>query len=263
MQRVTVGWLCKKVRAFTLIELLVVIAIIGILAAMLLPALNRARQRANAANCLGTMHQWALALNMYNDDWNDYYPYVGDANDPCDAGDTWAWYNILPPYIGQKTLCQLYNAGTPPTPRTGRSIWICPSATNVTVNPTLSTPYFCYALNLCTHESGATHNIFRRTEFVAPSTTFVFCEEVEDTYSETSGRYCGAKHSGGSNFVFGDGHAEWLGFQYFCRAQNATGNSCPGFAGSIAWTDSTSAGDWNSAITWHWWPFQGAAVASH
>jgi prepilin-type N-terminal cleavage/methylation domain-containing protein/prepilin-type processing-associated H-X9-DG protein len=265
MQRVTGSWQIKKGRAFTLIELLVVIAIIGILAAMLLPALNKARQKANQANCLGTMHQWGLALNMYNDDWNDYYPYVGTAGDPCTPENTeWAWYNVLPPYIGQKTLCQLYAAGNPPTPRTGRSIWICPSATNVTVRPTSSNPYFCYSLNVSTHSSsGGTHVIFKRDRMVAPSTTIVFCEEVEDNFSETTGQYCGAKHNGGSNFVFGDAHAEWLPFTSYCRASNVTGpGPCSG-PGNFPWTDSSAAGDWNASIVYHWWFFKGAAIASN
>lgn len=260
MRKMIVSWLRRKARAFTLIELLVVIAIIGILAGMLLPALTKAREKANAAKCLSNMHQWGLALNMYNDDWHEYYPYVGDAAGVCDPADSWAWYNVLPPYIGQKTLCQLYNA-TPPTPPTPRvnSIWICPSATNKTVSPTMSQPYFCYALSVGTHESGNTHVVFRRDRMVAPSSTMVFSEEVEDTFSETYGRYVGAKHSGGGNFVFGDGHAEWLSFQSYCTKDNAMPCNRP-----TSSTDSGTGpnGDWNAAVQYHWWFFPGAANAA-
>ena len=152
-----------KGRAFTLIELLVVIAIIAILAAILLPALAKAKQRAQQTGCLSSMRQWGLAIQMYCPDNNEGIPRDGMGSDgeypstttynsqptgnPYDAN---AWFNLLPSFVGERNLSDyctdLKNArGTDPAkaasympfPGGMGPVWECTAASMGSSSPPL------------------------------------------------------------------------------------------------------------------------------
>jgi prepilin-type N-terminal cleavage/methylation domain-containing protein/prepilin-type processing-associated H-X9-DG protein len=112
----------QRASGFTLIELLVVIAIIGILAALLLPALAKAKAKGQQIVCLSNLKQWGLASTLYVDDYNqtfpvaryqDSYALASDKDNPIwqdiykyhqyGYGDD-TWFNGLPAYVHDKAL---------------------------------------------------------------------------------------------------------------------------------------------------------------
>jgi prepilin-type N-terminal cleavage/methylation domain-containing protein len=117
-------------RGFTLIELLVVIAIIAILAAMLLPALAKAKQKALQTACLANLKQVGVGLAMYVDDNSGYFPPIKTYQNPKDpTSPSWNWAKSLGSYLPQ--------LGANATSKANR-VFICPSARYKSAMGTLS-----------------------------------------------------------------------------------------------------------------------------
>ncbi len=198
-------------KSFTLIELLVVIAIIAILASMLLPALNKARETAKRSDCLSREKQLAQAVLFYADEYDGFAP-------PCSLPDltTFArWNYLISPYAetlfkwkGKK--CLDYSGGTYPT---------CPSAEPPAVDVWDATTgawaktdygynvYFGYSAN-----SAPWDKIQRLASIRYPAKTISFGDQKVWSYPLYPEAYnhLSFRHSGGLNAAFFDGHAEWV-----------------------------------------------------
>jgi prepilin-type N-terminal cleavage/methylation domain-containing protein len=209
----------KKTGGFTLIELLVVIAIIAILAGMLLPALAKAKAKAQQAGCLSNLRQWGLADTMYVDDNSQTFPYpryqvaAPTAQDNPQWGDVKSfgdfaasgqlvasgfspsvWFNALPSYVGQNPLYP--NWWSNPTGfHNTKSIFTCPTATAQGINPAdipqlpnppsgdmdyTKRPLFNYAMN---SKPSANTAIIKTSMVVHPS-AFVLFSDVRDRSDE-------------------------------------------------------------------------------
>jgi prepilin-type N-terminal cleavage/methylation domain-containing protein len=120
-------------RGFTLIELLVVIAIIAILAALLLPTLTRAKQKAQQTKCLSNLKEIGVALALYMDDQNDQFPDRRDLKTSLPGGwMPWTTWPTSDPRAGWAgVILQSYNANY--------QIWTCPGIQNSAVGKAVQT----------------------------------------------------------------------------------------------------------------------------
>ena len=123
-------------RAFTLVELLVVIAVIGVLVAMLLPAIQSAREAARRNGCANNLKQLGLSLNQHVEAKRAYPP---GQNTTCKTCDPWAWSAMLLPYIEQNEVYSLINFAHQPNDQLFSvkvtsmviPVYLCPSTAGV------------------------------------------------------------------------------------------------------------------------------------
>ena len=172
---------------FTLIELLVVIAIIAILAAMLLPSLNKAREKSKQIVCISNLKQIGMAFHLYANDFNGAYP-------PSEVGcwpfgsfgyDNWGFYKLYPDYI-------------PNSP-----VFLCPSGSSDFMTFTNGYSSYCCWANYV-------HSPLTEAEVAVRDSANSDCLLASDLIFPGSPYNCHQPGNClGGNLLYNDGRASW------------------------------------------------------
>ena len=213
----------RDIVRFTLIELLVVIAIIAILAAMLLPALQQAKSRANRVSCTSNIKQLTLGQNMYLEDYNGYFILGGgDA-----ARGSPRWWRLMRDYVPWEKnngygayQCPSDNDRRARGYGTNRTLCMWNNSRNINVIATSSGTCIMADTSQCNSGVTSNHDPLAWVGMTTGSSDWQFTPPSDWTgggagswYTNANGNYTRrpiARHDRGLNVSFVDGHVEWI-----------------------------------------------------